>query len=68
MVHRRNSVTYYLHDFILLCFFFGVAFSRSVRMRSRRVVAGMGLHLGMEVSNWPPDNIEELAKKYEDQF
>jgi DNA-directed RNA polymerase subunit alpha len=21
---------------------------------------------GMEVPNWPPENIEELAKKYED--
>jgi DNA-directed RNA polymerase subunit alpha len=28
----------------------------------------MGLHLGMDVTNWPPDNIEELAKKFEDQI
>jgi DNA-directed RNA polymerase subunit alpha len=27
----------------------------------------MGLHLGMEVPNWPPENIEELAKRFEDQ-
>jgi DNA-directed RNA polymerase subunit alpha len=26
----------------------------------------MGLHLGMEVANWPPENIDELAKRYED--
>ncbi|MFZ4687530.1 MAG: hypothetical protein ACOYMK_18240, partial [Hyphomonadaceae bacterium] len=26
----------------------------------------MGLHLGMDVPSWPPENIEELAKKYED--
>ena len=29
----------------------------------------MGLHLGMEVPNRPPDNIEELAKRYwRDQY
>ena len=28
----------------------------------------MGLHLGMDVPNWPPENIEELAKKFEDQY
>ena len=26
----------------------------------------MGLHLGMEVPGWPPDNIDELAKRFED--
>ncbi|HSV03107.1 MAG TPA: hypothetical protein VLI41_07850, partial [Phenylobacterium sp.] len=26
------------------------------------------LHLGMDVPNWPPENIEELAKKFEDQM
>jgi len=28
----------------------------------------MGLHLGMEVTNWPPENIDELAKRYEDHY
>jgi DNA-directed RNA polymerase subunit alpha len=28
----------------------------------------MGLHLGMEVQDWPPENIEDLAKRYEDQY
>jgi DNA-directed RNA polymerase subunit alpha len=28
----------------------------------------MGLHLGMDIVDWPPDNIEDLAKKYEDNF
>jgi len=28
----------------------------------------MALHLGMDVLNWPPENIEELAKKFEDQM
>ena len=33
----------------------------------KEVLAQMGLHLGMEVPNWPPENIDELAKKYESQ-
>jgi DNA-directed RNA polymerase subunit alpha len=28
----------------------------------------MGLHLGMEIPNWPPENIEDLAKKLEEPF
>jgi len=28
----------------------------------------MGLGLGMEVPGWPPENIAELAKKYEDPY
>jgi DNA-directed RNA polymerase subunit alpha len=32
------------------------------------VLAGMNLHLGMDVPNWPPENIEDLAKKFEDQI
>jgi len=28
----------------------------------------MGLHLGMEVPNWPPENIEDLAKKFETHY
>jgi len=32
------------------------------------VLANMGLHLGMDVTNWPPENIDELAKKFEDQI
>jgi DNA-directed RNA polymerase subunit alpha len=32
------------------------------------VLANMNLHLGMDVPNWPPENIEELAKKFEDQI
>ena len=33
-----------------------------------KVLAGLGLHLGMDVPDWPPDNIEDLAKKYEEQI
>jgi DNA-directed RNA polymerase subunit alpha len=42
-------------------------FGRKSLNEIKEVLAGMGLHLGMTVENWPPENIEELAKKYEDQ-
>src|SRR5207237_548064 len=31
-------------------------------------LAQMGLHLGMEVPGWPPENIDELAKRFEDHY
>jgi DNA-directed RNA polymerase subunit alpha len=34
----------------------------------KEVLAAMGLHLGMEVANWPPDNIEELAKRFQEPY
>jgi branched-chain amino acid transport system substrate-binding protein len=32
------------------------------------VLAGMGLHLGMEITGWPPENIEDMAKKLEQEL
>ena len=43
-------------------------FGRKSLNEIKEVLAGMGLHLGMEVPNWPPENIEELAKRYEDHY
>jgi DNA-directed RNA polymerase subunit alpha len=43
-------------------------FGRKSLNEIKEVLATMGLHLGMEVTNWPPDNIEELAKRFEDQY
>ncbi|MEO1328230.1 MAG: DNA-directed RNA polymerase subunit alpha [Pseudomonadota bacterium] len=43
-------------------------FGRKSLNEIKEVLSGMGLHLGMDVSDWPPENIEDLAKKYEDQF
>jgi DNA-directed RNA polymerase subunit alpha len=43
-------------------------FGRKSLNEIKEVLASMGLHLGMEVENWPPDNIEELAKRFEDQY
>ncbi|WP_350334683.1 DNA-directed RNA polymerase subunit alpha [Coralliovum pocilloporae] len=43
-------------------------FGRKSLNEIKEVLASMGLHLGMEVSNWPPENIEDLAKRFEDQY
>src|SRR5690554_2565491 len=43
-------------------------FGRKSLNEIKEVLSSMGLHLGMEVPNWPPDNIEELAKRFEDQY
>jgi len=43
-------------------------FGRKSLNEIKEVLAQMGLHLGMEVPNWPPENIEDLAKRYEDQY
>jgi len=43
-------------------------FGRKSLNEIKEVLAAMGLHLGMEVPDWPPENIEELAKRYEDQY
>ncbi|MBE3637406.1 DNA-directed RNA polymerase subunit alpha [Mangrovicoccus algicola] len=43
-------------------------FGRKSLNEIKEVLSGMGLHLGMDVEDWPPDNIEDLAKKFEDQF
>jgi DNA-directed RNA polymerase subunit alpha len=43
-------------------------FGRKSLNEIKEVLTSMGLHLGMDIIDWPPDNIEELAKKYEDHF
>jgi len=43
-------------------------FGRKSLNEIKEVLAGMGLHLGMEVPTWPPENIDDLAKRYEDQY
>ena len=43
-------------------------FGRKSLNEIKEVLATMGLHLGMEVPAWPPENIEDLAKRYEDQY
>lgn len=43
-------------------------FGRKSLNEIKEVLAQMGLHLGMEVVNWPPENIDDLAKRYEDHY
>jgi DNA-directed RNA polymerase subunit alpha len=43
-------------------------FGRKSLNEIKEVLAGLGLHLGMDVPDWPPDNIEDLAKKFEEQI
>ena len=43
-------------------------FGRKSLNEIKEVLITMGLHLGMEVTDWPPENIEELAKRLEDQY
>ncbi len=43
-------------------------FGRKSLNEIKEVLSGMGLHLGMDIIDWPPENIEDLAKKFEDQF
>ena len=43
-------------------------FGRKSLNEIKEVLASMGLHLGMEIPTWPPENIEDLAKRYEDQY
>jgi DNA-directed RNA polymerase subunit alpha len=39
-------------------------FGRKSLNEIKEVLAQMGLHLGMEVPGWPPDNIERLSEAY----
>ncbi len=43
-------------------------FGRKSLNEIKEVLTSMGLSLGMDVPNWPPENIEDLAKKLEDQI
>ena len=43
-------------------------FGRKSLNEIKEVLATMGLHLGMEIPNWPPDNIEDMAKRLEEPF
>ncbi len=43
-------------------------FGRKSLNEIKEVLSQMGLHLGMEVTNWPPDNIEDLARRIEEPY
>ncbi len=43
-------------------------FGRKSLNEIKEVLTQMGLHLGMEIADWPPENIEDLAKKLEEPY
>ena len=43
-------------------------FGRKSLNEIKEVLTQMGLQLGMEIPNWPPENIEELAKRLEEPY
>ena len=43
-------------------------FGRKSLNEIKEVLAQMGLHLGMEITTWPPENIEEMAKRLEEPY
>ena len=43
-------------------------FGRKSLNEIKELLSTMGLHLGMDIVDWPPENIEDLAKKFEDHF
>jgi DNA-directed RNA polymerase subunit alpha len=43
-------------------------FGRKSLNEIKEVLGSMGLGLGMTISGWPPENIEDLAKKLEEPY
>ncbi len=43
-------------------------FGRKSLNEIKAVLEQMGLSLGMELDKWPPENLEEMAKKFEDSY
>ena len=43
-------------------------FGRKSLNEIKEVLSSMGLRLGMEIPGWPPENIEDMAKKLEQEF
>ena len=43
-------------------------FGRKSLNEIKEVLNSMSLYLGMEIPNWPPDNIAELSKKFEENI
>ena len=43
-------------------------FGRKSLNEIKEVLSTMGLHLGMDVMEWPPENIEDMAKRLEEPY
>jgi DNA-directed RNA polymerase subunit alpha len=43
-------------------------FGRKSLNEIKEVLAQMGLHLGMEIPSWPPENIDEMARRLDEPY
>jgi DNA-directed RNA polymerase subunit alpha len=43
-------------------------FGRKSLNEIKEVLKGMNLELGMDITNWPPENVEELARRLDEPF
>ena len=43
-------------------------FGRKSLNEIKEVLGHMGLHLGMEIENWPPENVEELVRRLDEPY
>ncbi len=43
-------------------------FGRKSLNEIKEVLSQMGLHLGMQIPDWPPENIEDMAKRLDEPF
>jgi len=43
-------------------------FGRKSLNEIKEVLRGMNLELGMDITNWPPENVEELARRLDEPF
>lgn len=43
-------------------------FGRKSLNEIKEILSSFNLKFGMDVADWPPENVEELAKKYEDPY
>jgi DNA-directed RNA polymerase subunit alpha len=43
-------------------------FGRKSLNEIKEVLQSMGLHLGMEIPTWPPENIEDMAKRLDEPY
>jgi DNA-directed RNA polymerase subunit alpha len=43
-------------------------FGRKSLNEIKEVLANMGLRFGMKIESWPPENIEELSKRFDEPF
>ena len=43
-------------------------FGRKALAEIKEVLAQIGLRLGVEISGWPPDNVEEFSKQFQTIF